>query len=149
MRVTCIAESPQGLPDVMTLEPGAQLGDMVMVAVGAPERHGVYSACYQCDKGFANGVAAVVAHRPTTEEVDAWAFHDRCAERYRDECQPIVVTVHEDGTATLTGPTGVEVTMVADFLGATLTLDVHDDGTATLTGPTGGQVEYSAEFPEN
>ncbi|MBB1153489.1 hypothetical protein [Amycolatopsis dendrobii] len=92
-------------PDIASLVPGDTLGDSIVVAFGDLEDHDVYH-CWECGKAFLDGQTGPVVRYggPDDDPADLRGFHERCAEQYRKRCVPLVVTVHPDGTASVTGP---------------------------------------------
>lgn len=112
VRATYDATTPPAGPDVMTLEPGSSLGDLIVVAVAAAGEHGVYT-CRDCSQAFNVGQIAVIARHSGDDCL--YGFHTGCADAYREGHTPLVVTVHADRTASVSGPPNTTVTVVTEL----------------------------------
>jgi hypothetical protein len=86
---------------------GDTIADLTVIKHGLPDPYGLYQ-CWDCSRGFRHDYRAViVTYSGNPNETDAaeiLAMHLECAEEYRKRHVPIVVTVHPDGTASVTGP---------------------------------------------
>ncbi|MET9262380.1 hypothetical protein [Amycolatopsis sp. NPDC004079] len=103
--IVCPVTCPPLAPEVGKLVSGDTLGDSIIVEFGDLEEHGVYH-CWECGKAFISGQTGPIVRYggPDDDPADLRGFHERCAERYRKRCVPLVVTVHPDSTASATGP---------------------------------------------
>ncbi|WP_410659475.1 hypothetical protein [Amycolatopsis sp. lyj-112] len=112
VRTTYRATTPPAGPDVMTLKPGSSLGDLIVVTVAAADEHNVYT-CRDCSQAFNVGQVAVIARYKDDDVLHG--FHPGCAKAYREGHTPLVVTVHADGTASVTGPPTTTITVVTEL----------------------------------
>ncbi|MET9262378.1 hypothetical protein [Amycolatopsis sp. NPDC004079] len=106
--------APAPPPPAVRVEPKTEIGPLVVVTTGNPHDREVFD-CWYCDGVFPDNSVAIIARYPNeTVEEAPYALHSTCAERVLDSDRPIVVTLHRDGTASVTGPTGTAVTVVVE-----------------------------------
>ncbi|MBB1153487.1 hypothetical protein [Amycolatopsis dendrobii] len=101
-------------PPPTTVEPKMEIGPLLVVTTGNPHDYEVFD-CWHCEGVFPRNSVAVIARYPSeTVEEAPYALHSKCAEEILDSDRPIVVTLHRDGTASVTGPADTAVTVVVE-----------------------------------
>lgn len=98
---------PPQSPPIRTMGKGHKIGELTVVKRGTGEQHGIYH-CWDCSRGFHHDARPVIVtftgNPNESDPGELMALHVDCAEDYRKRHVPYVVTVHPDGTATVTGP---------------------------------------------